>query len=239
MTDLLISDLHLSETRPAITERFLLFLRDQAPAADTLYILGDLFDAWVGDDSDDVLARSVRSALRAASGSTRILLQHGNRDFLIGEDFAAATGIQLIPDEWVVSLGGVPTLLMHGDLLCTRDRDYLQARAMLRDPAFIADFLSKPLPQRIAIAREYRARSGEATSLKAEDIMDVTPEEVLRQLRRHGVNHLVHGHTHRQARHPLDLDGQPAERWVLGDWREDAASALQIEGRDWQFVNLP
>jgi UDP-2,3-diacylglucosamine hydrolase len=239
MTDLLISDLHLSETRPAITERFLRFLRDQAPAADTLYILGDLFDAWVGDDSDDVLARSVRSALRAASGGTRILLQHGNRDFLIGEDFAAETGIQLIPDEWVVSLGGVPTLLMHGDLLCTRDSDYLQARAMLRDPAFIADFLAKPLPQRIAIAREYRARSGEATSLKAEDIMDVTPEEVLRQLRRHGVNHLVHGHTHRQARHPLDLDGQPAERWVLGDWREESASALQIDGADWQFVSLP
>jgi len=238
MTTLLVSDLHLAESRPATTERFLRFLGDWSGQAGTLYILGDLFDAWVGDDSDDATSRSVREALRRASARTRIFLQHGNRDFLIGSDFARDTGIELIPDEWVVSLRGTPTLLMHGDLLCTRDVDYQRARVMLRDPAFIADFLAKPLPARIAIAQEYRTRSGEATSLKAEDIMDVTPEEVVLQLRRHGINHLVHGHTHRQACHHLVVDGEPAERWVLGDWKEDGGSALQVSPAGWEYLQL-
>lgn len=226
---LFISDLHLAAERPRAVALFLGFVRERARQAEALYVLGDLFDAWIGDDDDAALAVTVRGALRdLTAAGTAVLFQGGNRDFLIGTRFAEATGVRLLPDYAVVDLYGTPTLLTHGDLLCTDDLDYQQARSMLRNPAFVADFLAKPLPARAALAAEYRRRSGEATSLKAEDIMDVNADAVARAMREHGVRRLIHGHTHRPAIHALSLDDGPAERIVLADWHEDRGQCVAI-----------
>jgi UDP-2,3-diacylglucosamine hydrolase len=228
--DLLISDLHLAAERPRTLELFLRFARERAARARTLYVLGDLFDAWIGDDDDSALAVAVRGALRAlADAGVRIRFQAGNRDFLVGERFAAATGVELLPEAAVVDLAGQPTLLMHGDLLCTDDVDYQQARRLLRSPPFVADFLARPIAARVAIAAEYRRRSGEATSLKAEDIMDVNAAAVVDAMRAHGVRRLVHGHTHRPGRHALAVDEAPAERIVLAQWHEDGGECLRCD----------
>ena len=226
---LVISDLHLATDRPQATALFLRFARERARRAEALYILGDLFDAWIGDDDDGPLAVAVRQALHELSGcGVRVYFQGGNRDFLVGARFADETGIRLLPDYAVVDLYGTPTLLTHGDLLCTGDVDYQQARVMLRNPAFVADFLGKPLPARAALAAEYRRRSGEATSLKAEDIMDVNADTVVKEMRAHGVRHLIHGHTHRPAIHALQIDDEPAERVVLGEWHDDEGQCVAV-----------
>ena len=224
---LFIADLHLSAERPDTLALFLRFLSERASQADALYILGDLFDAWIGDDDDSALAEQVRTALsNLTHGGTALYIQHGNRDFLLGEDFLNATGARLLDETAVVDLDGQPTLLMHGDLLCSDDTDYQQARLMLRSPAFIQDFLSRPLAERAALAAEYRKRSGEATSLKAEDIMDVNPLTVADYLRHHDVLRLIHGHTHRPGQHEHDVAGRVAERWVLGEWHPDHGETL-------------
>jgi UDP-2,3-diacylglucosamine hydrolase len=232
VTTLFISDLHLSAQRPGAVELFLRFARDRAVRASALYILGDLFDAWIGDDDESELAVAVRGALRAVTtAGAAVHFQAGNRDFLVGERFAAATGVVLLPEATVADVGGAPALLMHGDLLCTDDVDYQQARGLLRSPEFVADFLAKPLAARAAIAAEYRHRSGEATSLKAEDIMDVNPGAVVETMRAHGVRRLIHGHTHRPARHAFALDGVPAERIVLAEWHEHEGQCLSAGPR--------
>jgi len=226
---LFISDLHLAAERTQALDLFLRFASGRARQADALYVLGDLFDAWIGDDDDGPLATSVRTALRNLAGAgVPVFFQGGNRDFLIGERFTAETGARLLPDHAVVDLHGTPTLLMHGDLLCTDDVDYQKARLMLRDPAFVADFLAKPLPARAALAAEYRRRSGEATSLKAEDIMDVNAATVAQVMRQHGVRRLIHGHTHRPAIHRLQIDGEPAQRIVLGEWHDDEGQCVCV-----------
>jgi len=226
---LFISDLHLASERGQAVELFLRFARERARRAAALYILGDLFDAWIGDDDDGPLATAARAALRDLTRTgVAVHFQGGNRDFLIGERFATETGIALLPDKAAVGLHGTPTLLMHGDLLCTDDVDYQQARLMLRNPAFVADFLAKPLAVRAALAAEYRRRSGEATSLKAEDIMDVNAGAVAQAMREHGVRRLIHGHTHRPAIHALQGDGEPAERIVLGEWHDDAGQCVRV-----------
>jgi UDP-2,3-diacylglucosamine hydrolase len=226
---LFVSDLHLAADRPGATEIFLRFARGRAREASALYVLGDLFDAWIGDDDDGPLAIAVRQALRdLAAAGVAVFLQGGNRDFLVGERFAGETGVRLLPDVAVVDLHGTRTLLMHGDLLCTDDVDYQQARAMLRNPAFVADFLAKPLPARAALAAEYRRRSGEATSLKAEDIMDVNANAVAQAMREHGVRRLIHGHTHRPAIHTMMLDGAAAERIVLAEWHDDRGHCVSV-----------
>jgi len=216
---LFISDLHLDESRPGATEAFYRFLRERAARAKALYILGDLFELWVGDDDDSALARGVKHALReVADGGTRVFFIHGNRDFLLGEQFAAEAGLQLLPDPTVVELEGRRLLLMHGDSLCTDDADYQAFRRQVRQPAWMADVLSKPLEERRALGRHLRQQSQSMNSRKAEDIMDVNAGAVAQMLRDHGADLLIHGHTHRPARHALDLDSGSAERIVLGDW---------------------
>jgi len=220
---LFISDLHLAPERPRTIGRFLQFLKEDAPRHRELVILGDLFEFWIGDDAA-ASARPIIEALAAGSArGQRLLLMHGNRDPLLGHEFAAATGGTLLADPLVVTVAGMPTLLSHGDAWCTRDIAYQQFRAMARQPQFQRDFLSKPLDERIAFARGLRMQSETEKSAKAMDIMDVTPEAVVDALRAAGVQRIIHGHTHRPACHVIDLGGTLAERWVLPDWDLDDA----------------
>jgi UDP-2,3-diacylglucosamine hydrolase len=223
---LFISDLHLAAERPAVNERFFDFLREQAARAERLFILGDLFEYWIGDDEleatdGDPLARSVADALAALSGrGVSVALMHGNRDFLIGRRFCAATGARLLEDPTVEKIGGVRTLLMHGDTLCTDDHDYQAWRRTARSRAWQDGFLAKPLAERRREVLGMRARSKEVVGAKPADIMDVNDGAVREALRAHGLTRLVHGHTHRPARHALEVDGRRCERWVLPDWYE-------------------
>jgi UDP-2,3-diacylglucosamine hydrolase len=216
LTTLFISDLHLDPARPEITEAFLTFLRQQAAAAETLYILGDLFEAWLGDDDDSTFNRQIIDALAALPA--RKWLMHGNRDFLMGDTFCRAINATLLSDPTVIDLYGTPALLMHGDSLCTRDQAYMAIRKVLRSSAFQADFLTKSIAERDAFAKGARQQSKAHTREAASDIMDVTPDEVPLVMKAHGVDLLIHGHTHRPAVHTLHIDALPAERIVLGDW---------------------
>lgn len=219
MTIRFISDLHLEESRPDITDAFLAFLKDKAMGIEALYILGDFFEAWIGDDEQTPLQNRVADALREVSDSgTALYLMHGNRDFLIGEDFGNRCGAELLPDPTVVDLHGTPTLLMHGDSLCTADVEYQKFRANMRNEQWQQMFLQRPLADRQMVARQLREISMAKNQGKAETIMDVTPEEVVREMEHHRVQRLIHGHTHRPAIHPLTASGQPAWRIVLGDW---------------------
>lgn len=231
-TTLFISDLHLSDAVPETVARFTRFCEQQAAEADVLYILGDLFDSWIGDDDNNPPAPMVRDALRAlVDGGTAVYIQHGNRDFLIGETFCEQTGAKPLAEEATINLYGRQALLMHGDTLCTDDIAYQQARLMLRNPALIADFLSKSLAERAAIAAGYRKQSGEATSLLADDIMDVNASAVTEAMQRNQAHCLIHGHTHRVGRHPLSINGQQAERLVLGEWHPDRGSCLRASAQ--------
>ena len=224
---LFISDLHLSPEQPQVVDAFIDFTRQCAPRAEALYILGDLFDAWIGDDNDQSPYPAIRDALSALSRQgTTIYLQHGNRDFLLGETFCNQCSAELIGEEHVIDLYGQRTLLMHGDTLCTDDIAYQQARQQLRNQAFIAAFLAKSLDERRVITAEYRKMSGEATSLLADDIMDVNQQAVIDVMQKHRVNRLIHGHTHRQARHQFEMNGNSAERIVLGEWHADRGMLL-------------
>ncbi|WP_297792385.1 UDP-2,3-diacylglucosamine diphosphatase [uncultured Marinobacter sp.] len=219
MTTLFISDLHLEESRPDITEAFLGFLENRARGVEQLYILGDFFEAWIGDDERTPLQEQVAEALKALSDSgTAIFLMHGNRDFLIGEDFCARAGAKLLDDPTVVDLYGTPTLLMHGDSLCTADVEYQKFRENMRNPQWQQMILQRPLEDRQQMARQLREISMAKNQGKEEFIMDVTPEEVVKVMEEHGVQRLIHGHTHRPAEHQLEANGKPARRIVLGDW---------------------
>jgi UDP-2,3-diacylglucosamine hydrolase len=223
MITLFISDLHLHPERPQLTRAFFHFLHTRAQGAEALYILGDFFDAWIGDDDDTPLNAQVAAELKILSDAgTRIFLMHGNRDFLLGETFAKNAGAQLIADGTLINLYGCPTLLMHGDSLCTGDTDYMAFRQQVRSPQWQAQILALPLAARRALAAQLREKSQEMNSLKAEDIMDVTEAEVERVMREAKVTRLIHGHTHRPARHPMTLEGKPVERIVLGDWHHRA-----------------
>lgn len=219
---LFISDLHLCPTRPRITELFQHFLRDTAPQAGALYILGDLFEYWAGDDDlgDPFNARIAQALRQASQRGVRIHIMHGNRDFLLGNLFMTDCCATLLPDPMLTDLHGTPTLLMHGDTLCTDDRDYQNFRAMVRDPQWQAGFLAKPLTARKAQIEELRRKSETEKSLKAADIMDANPQAIASALRAHRYPRLIHGHTHRPARHEHRLDGMLCERWVLPDWYE-------------------
>lgn len=216
-----ISDLHLAPEYPAITEALIGFLKTTASGADTLYILGDLFDAWMGDDDHSPHCLQVASILKeyAASG-TEVFFMHGNRDFLLGEAFAKRCNLSLLTDPTVINLPQGEALLMHGDSLCTGDREYLNFRAMVRSPQWQQQVLAKSLAERKALAAQLRATSQSMNSIKAEDIMDVTADEVVRMMGQHQCQILIHGHTHRPARHSLKVNRMPGERIVLGDWHQ-------------------
>lgn len=233
---LLISDLHLQEERPDITRAFLDLLEGRARQAQALYILGDFFEAWIGDDAITPYQASICQALRALSDSgTQIFLMHGNRDFLIGQAFCKAAGCTLLNDPCVVEMGGEPVLLMHGDSLCTRDLAYMKLRRYLRNPLSLWVLRHLPLSTRQKLARKLRSESRTQTRMKANDIVDVTPEEVPRVMQQHGVRTLVHGHTHRPAIHKLALGNTPARRIVLGDW-DRQGWALQVDEQGFQLA---
>lgn len=221
MSTCFISDLHLQPSRPALT-RACVELLGRLRGSDALYILGDLFEAWIGDDDDAPWLTELATALRGLSDSgTRLFFQHGNRDFLLGQRFADRCGMTLLAESVVIDLYGRPTLLLHGDTLCTEDRDYLAFRDQVRNPAWQQSVLSRPLAERRQLAATLRNESRMAGSEKSAEIMDVTPAEVEAVMRAAQVDLLIHGHTHRPARHPLTIDGRPAERIVLGDWDRD------------------
>ena len=236
---LFISDLHLDPARPDITALFREFLATEAASAEALYILGDLFEAWVGDDDDSPDSLALIQALRQCTGSgTPVYVMHGNRDFLLGERFASNSGVTLLNDPTVIDLYGVPTLLMHGDLLCTDDTEYQAFRAQVRDPAWQATLLQKPLAERQAIAREMREASRTQTAGKPESIMDVNADTVSDYLRRHHTRQLIHGHTHRPGTHEIELDGDTARRFVLGDWYTQG-SMLQCTASGCTLQQIP
>lgn len=232
MTQVFISDLHLDADRPETTRQFHALLAGQCHGIEALYILGDLFEAWIGDDDDSELALGVQDALAGCSASgTRIFVQRGNRDFLLGTRFAETTGAQMLPDHAVITCAGEPALLMHGDLLCTRDTEYQAFRAQVHNPAWQSRMLSQSLAARRAFAEQARqgsqARQQQLkTERQLETITDVTPDVVLQTMQRYGVRRLIHGHTHRPARHGILVDGQSAERIVLGDWYQQASSLV-------------
>jgi len=231
---LLISDLHLEEERPDITRAFLHFLTTRACQAEALYILGDFFEVWIGDDAITPFQQSIADALRALSErGTRIYLMHGNRDFMLGKGFCRAAGCTLLGDPSVVELGGERVLLMHGDSLCTRDEGYMRLRRLLRNPLSLFILRHLPLSTRRKLARKLRNESRVQTRMKASDIIDVTPELIPRVLAEHGVRTLIHGHTHRPATHELEVDGRPARRIVLGDW-DQQGWALQVDESGFQ-----
>ena len=233
---LLISDLHLQEERPDITRAFLDLLATRARSAQALYILGDFFEAWIGDDAMTPYQASICQALRALSDTgTQVFLMHGNRDFLIGQAFCKAAGATLLPDPSVVELGGEQVLLMHGDSLCTRDEGYMKLRRYLRNPVSLWVLRHLPLHTRHKLARKLRSESRAQTRMKANDIVDVTPEEVPRVMQQHGVRTLVHGHTHRPAIHKLMVGDAPARRIVLGDW-DRQGWALQVDEQGFQLA---
>ena len=229
MTTLFISDLHLEPQKPAVTKAFLAFLQKEAENIDALYILGDLFEAWIGDDYEDDFTAAVKTGLTSVSArGIPLYFMHGNRDFLIGEQFAAQTGCQLLSDPCTIDLYGCPTLLMHGDTLCTEDTAYLEFRSMVRNPAWQQSLLDKSIAERLAIAQNLREVSREKTGEKAAEIMDVTQAEVERVMAQHQVTRLIHGHTHRPQVHQLEIGGAAAERIVLGDW-DNSAWALRVD----------
>ncbi len=229
MSTLFISDLHLDEARPNITALFLEFLRGEAQGADALYVLGDLFEAWLGDDDDSPLAGDVAKGLAALKGSgVPIAFQHGNRDFLVGEAFAARAGLRLMDEFEVVDLYGTPTLLLHGDQLCTQDHEYQAVRRQVRSATWRQAFLSKALDERRAFAAQAREASKAYQAGAAEIILDVHPPAVEAEFAEYGVTRMIHGHTHRPAIHDIEIDGNACQRIVLGDWYEQG-SVLRVD----------
>lgn len=224
---LFISDLHLAWDKPEITKRFLDFLDNRATKASALYILGDLFDAWVGDDDFSPPNPKIRKSLkRLTESGTKIYFQQGNRDFLLGKQFCEESGIVLLDDPYQIVLFGVPTLLMHGDLLCTDDLPYQEFRSKSRSPEWQHNVLSKPLFIRLLVARWYRIRSYFHKRKKSQDIMDVNPETVIKTMAREHCFRLIHGHTHRPNIHNFEINGKPAQRHVLAAWTNDKGEAL-------------
>jgi UDP-2,3-diacylglucosamine hydrolase len=219
MSVLFVSDLHLDAERPEATDAFVDFVQRECIRSERLFILGDLFEVWVGDDDDDpAMARVIEAIAALRAYEVPCYIMHGNRDFLLGEAFAERTGARILTDYVTVDIYGQSLLLTHGDLLCTDDTAYMKLRATVRDPQWQAQFLARPIEERKQIAASMRERSKTETAVKPDDIMDVNQTAVEQTLRSHGVDILIHGHTHRPGVHRFDIDGQSATRIVLGDW---------------------
>ncbi|MDH4126083.1 MAG: UDP-2,3-diacylglucosamine diphosphatase [Gammaproteobacteria bacterium] len=219
MSTLFVSDLHLEAERPDIGNQFIEFLKNEAMEADELYILGDLFEAWVGDDDPNTHYAKIKMAIRkVVDKGVPVYFMHGNRDFMIGRRFANETGVEILNDPYPVDMYGQKALLSHGDALCTDDQQYQRVRVMTRNPDWQASILAKPLKERLRIAEEARRQSLERTLNMSMDIMDVNQDEVRRVIIEHGVDVLLHGHTHRPGVHNIDLGNRKAQRIVLGDW---------------------
>jgi UDP-2,3-diacylglucosamine hydrolase len=239
MRTLFISDLHLHDGRPEVGRWLRDFLSGPAREADALYILGDLFEYWIGDDALSPLATEVAlQTARLNDAGVPCYFIHGNRDFLLGQDYAKQAGLRLLGEEVVVNLYGLPTLLLHGDTLCTDDVKYQAFRQQTRDPAWQAAMLAQPVEARLKLAQEARAASKEHTGSAGMDIMDVNPDAVLAAFRRHRVNRMIHGHTHRPAFHDHALeDGVQGQRIVLADW-DRRGSYLEVSEAGARAIDL-
>jgi len=233
-----VADLHLTDERPVATGRFFRFLQDEAAGADALYILGDLFEAWIGDDHDEQVARDTARRIRSlVDAGTQVFFMHGNRDFMLAARYAEQSGMTLLADPARIDLYGTPTLLMHGDTLCTDDLAYQAFRRRVRSPLMLSLLRWLPFAWRRRLARQARAGSEAAKAGKAADIMDVNADAVVSVLRGQQVRRLIHGHTHRPAQHVHTVDGRDCERWVLPDWYarwgyvvcDAAGCALRVE----------
>ena len=236
---LFISDLHISLEKPEITRRFLSFLTERAPKAAAVYILGDLFDAWIGDDDFTPPNNKIRTQLKQLTDSgTSVYLQQGNRDFLLGKQFSEDTGVTLINEYAVIDLYGTPTLLTHGDLLCTDDLSYQAFRAKSHTPEWQQSVLSKPLFVRLLVARWYRVRSYFHKRKKSQEIMDVNQDAVLNIMRECHCLRLIHGHTHRPGIHSFKIDDQAVQRFVLAAWSKNAAEVLCWNSKGYQIEVL-
>ena len=236
---LFVSDLHLCSSRPEICRIFFDFLAGPARRAESLYILGDLFEYWAGDDdAGDPLNASVIAALRSCAAASPVYVMHGNRDFLLGDRFARTAAVQLIEDPILIDCGGGQTLLTHGDALCTDDADYMRFRAEVRSQQWIDAFLATPLPVRKAKIEALRRESEAEKKRKPKEIMDVSADAVAKLLREHGYPRLIHGHTHRPAMHEHLVDAHRCERWVLADWYA-SGSYLRCAAREVASVTLP
>jgi len=239
MVRLFVSDVHLDAAAPEATEQFLTFLRDEAAAAEALYILGDLFEAWVGDDDEEPGNEQVCRALRELNDrGVACFTLHGNRDFLLGTGFCERSGCRLLSDPVIAELDGERVLLTHGDALCTDDHPYQELRTIVRDRAWQRRFLELPRAHREQLADEARAGSRRHTSRTVPDIMDVNSQAVTAAFRSARVRRIVHGHTHRPALHELEVDGRPAQRIVLGAWYEQG-SVLRYERGRFELRALP
>ena len=239
MARLFVSDVHLDPAAPQATEQFLGFLRGEAAAAEALYILGDLFEAWVGDDDEEPDNERVCRALRELNaGGVACFALHGNRDFLLGAGFCERSGCRLLADPVITELDGERVLLAHGDALCTDDHPYQELRSIVRDPAWQRRFLSLPRAHRELLADEIRAGSRRHTARTVPYIMDVNPQAVSAAFRAARVRRMVHGHTHRPGVHELEVDGEPVQRIVLGAWYEQG-SVLRYERGRYELRALP
>ncbi|MCV2885954.1 UDP-2,3-diacylglucosamine diphosphatase [Aestuariibacter sp. AA17] len=236
---LFIADLHLSADRPDITQCFVSFIRTQAIHADALYILGDLFEYWIGDDDINPFNTQVAQTIKSLSEhQVPVYFIHGNRDFLIKQAFAKRAGMTLLPEQKVIDLYGEPTVILHGDELCTMDEGYQKFRKKARGWWWPRLMLSLPLFMRRKIAENGRKESQQKQKSLAQEITDVTPKEVVTTLETHGVQRIIHGHTHRPAVHSLEANGKPAQRIVLGDWY-DQGSMLVVEPGKFSLEQLP
>jgi len=236
---LFIADLHLQTEEPAITAGFLRFLAATAQEADALYILGDLFEAWIGDDDPNPLHRQIAAALKALTDSgVPVYFLHGNRDFLLGQRFARESGMTLLPEEKVLELYGKRLLILHGDTLCTDDAGYQAFRAKVHQPWLQKLFLALPLFIRMRIAAKMRADSTSANRNKSQAIMDVNPQAVVNVMEKHQVQHLIHGHTHRPDIHTLTANGAAAHRYVLGAWHQEG-SMVKVTDDKIELIAFP
>lgn len=237
---LFISDLHLCESRPEIIDAFTSFLETTVAQADALYILGDLFEYWAGDDAiaSGAHAKSIQALQKLTQQGVKVYLIHGNRDFLLGDVFSQETNIQILQDPSLISLYGNPILISHGDALCTDDLAYQAFRAEVRTDSWKAHFLSQPLTNRIAYIETVRKKSEHEKSIKSMDIMDVNPLAVSQLLKEyHYPPTLIHGHTHRPMQHQHHIEGHHCERWVLGDWYHQG-SYLKLDEQGFQMHQL-